>query len=221
LHINRHLAAVLTGAVILITAGSAAAQPVPAPAASAAPAAATMPANGDNMSDDNRYGGAVYGGAPDLATTAALVKAGGTADFSIAKALTAMVGPELANAEWKKLSAQYGDAAVASWSQLFTFAVADALKAATAAGVTLPQPAPGGKALAARLVQDGVTQKTFWTGHMLDVLVTHRIHEGVMDDINAAYGKEVDVNYHKITNQAMYDLARALGNTDVELSYFH
>jgi len=133
---NRHIVAFLTGAVMLFTAGPGTAQPVPVPAASIAPAPAPAPtptpmsATGDDMSDDNRYGGAVYAGAPDLAATAALIQAGGSADFSIAKALAAMVGPDLANAEWKKLSAQYGDAAVASWSQLFTYAVADALRAA-------------------------------------------------------------------------------------------
>jgi hypothetical protein len=188
------------------------------PIASPIPSAASM---GD-MADDNRYGGAAYGGTPDLAATAAVITAGGgPAHFSIAAALTSMVGPDLTNAEVKKLSAQYGDAAVASWASLWTYIIADAVKHAVAAGVKLPPAAPGGKALAARLVQDGVTQQTFWTGHMLDELVTHNIHDAVMDDINAKYGKDVDVNYHKITNQAMYDLARALGATNVELAYFH
>ena len=89
--------------------------------------------------DMSRYGGPVYTGAPALAVTASLVQAGGgPGDFSIATALTSMVGPTLVTAEVGKLTKQYGKARVGSWITVFNFAVGDALKKATAAGVTLP-----------------------------------------------------------------------------------
>ena len=34
-------------------------------------------------------------------------------------------------------------------------------------------------------------------------------------------GSFADYNYHKISNQAFYDLAQALGATSVKLGYFH
>ena len=56
---------------------------------------------------------------------------------------------------------------------------------------------------------------------LLDKAVTHDIHETVMDDINKKYGGEADADYHRITNQAMYDVAQALGVKNVKLANFH
>ena len=42
-----------------------------------------------------------------------------------------------------------------------------------------------------------------------------------MDAIDAKYGKGADANYHKISNQAFYDLAQALGAKSVKLASFH
>ena len=65
--------------------------------------------------DKSRYGGPVYSGAPALAVTASLVKAGGgPAHYSTAKALTSMVGGKLVTAEVGKLTKQYGKASVGS-----------------------------------------------------------------------------------------------------------
>jgi hypothetical protein len=168
--------------------------------------------------------GPVYSGTPDLDATAALVTAGGGAtDFSIAKALTAMVGPDLVTAEVDKLTKQYGKTDVTNWITVFDFAVDNAAATATAAGVKFPTPPDSltGKTLAATLVKDGAGTGTFWTGTMLDHLLTHDIHEQTMAAIDAKYGTALDANYHKITDQAMYDLAQALGAKTVALASFH
>ena len=194
-----------------------------------ATAAATSAANmksGAKAMATSRYGGPAYTGAPNLAATAALVAAGGgAAHFSIATALTSMVGADLTNKEVAKLTKQYGKANVASFLKTFDFAVKDALKVATAAGVKLPAPAPlKGHALAAALVKAGLASDgTFWEELQLDHAVSHKIHVQVMDDINKApgYGTAADANYHKIADQAHYDLAHALGMTNVKLASFH
>ncbi len=178
------------------------------------------------MKANSRYGGPAYTGAPNLAATSALVAAGGgAANFSIATALTSMVGADLTNKEVAKLTKQYGKANAASFIKTFDFAVKDALKVATAAGVKLPAPAPlKGHALAAALVKAGLaSDNTFWEELQLDHAVSHKIHTQVMDDIDAAagYGKAADANYHKIADQAHYDLAQALGMKDVKLASFH
>jgi hypothetical protein len=174
-----------------------------------------MPPGGD---------GYTFQGQPDLAATISLVKAGGgPANFSLAKALTAMVGPELTAAEVNKLTKQYGPTAVKSFVTVQNFAVQHSAATALAAGVKFPNSNLGGHALAARLVTDGVpgNKGAFYTGTMLDHLVTNKIHESTMAAIDAKYGAKADANYHKISNQAFYDLAQALGAKNVRLAAFH
>jgi hypothetical protein len=173
-----------------------------------------------------RFGGPVYNGPPALAVTAALVKAGGgAANYSTATALVSMLGKPTVDAEVAKLTKQYGAPAVTQWLKTFDFAVNDSLKIATAAGVTLPSPAPlEGKALATTLVKAGTDSTgTFQIELLLDKAVSHKIHVQVMDDIDAApgFGKQADLEYHLISNQAFYDVAQALGMTSVKLSPIH
>lgn len=172
-----------------------------------------------------RYGGPVYNGAPALNVTSALVKAGGGAGhFSTATALTSMVGAPTVKSEVAKLTKQYGKAKVGSWLKVFDFAVDDSLAIATKAGVKLPAPSASlsGKKLATTLVDAGLDKHdTFYTGYMLDKAVTHKIHDQVMDDIDHKFGVAADTNYHAITNQAMYDVAHALGAKNVKLAKLH
>jgi hypothetical protein len=182
----------------------------------------SMSGHGKMMNGMDRYGGPTYTKSPDLPSTIAFVDAGGgPGNFSTVKALTALVGADLANKEVGKLTSQYGKESVDSFVTVFNFAVDDAVKIATADGVKFPAPGLEGKKLAAQLVQDGTVNGTFWTGDMLDHLVTHKIHDQVMNDIDAKYGAAADANYHKISNQAMYDLAQALGAKSVMLASFH
>lgn len=174
-----------------------------------------MPAGGD---------GYTFTGKPDLAATISLVKLGGGPEtFSIAKALTAMVGAPLVTAEVGKLTKQYGKTAVGNWITVFDFSVQHAAATATSAGVAFPNSNLGGKALAARLVGLGVpgNKGAFYHGTLLDHLVTHKIHEETMGAIDAKYTPALDANYHRITDQAMYDLAQALGAKAVKLAAFH
>ncbi len=173
----------------------------------------------------NRYGGPVYGEAPALTVTASLVAAGGgAAHFSLAKALTSMIGPELTGKEVAKLQAQYGKKAVTEWLNSFDFAVKDGLRVAISKGIALPPPTLSGKKLAETLVQAGIAgDHTFWIGLVFDKALSHDIHIQVMDDVdrNSAYGNAVDYRLHQISNQAFYDLAHALGHDDVRLASVH
>lgn len=172
-----------------------------------------MPAGGDGL---------VYTGAPDLDATISFVKAGGgPATFSTVKALTALAGAKTANAEVAKLTKQYGKANVASFVAVSDFAVVDAAKRASAAGVKFPEATLSGKALATKLVGLGAGNGTFYVGTMLDHMLTHQIHEQVMADIDAKFGFKADANYHRIANQAFTDLAHALGATSVKLAAYH
>jgi len=173
--------------------------------------------------DMSRYGGPVYTGDPALTVTASLVQAGGGPDkFSIATALTSMVGEQAVGDEVAKLTKQYGKEKVGSWITVFNYAVGDALKIATKAGVKLPEGNLSGAELAKTLVTAGLDKDgTFYTEYLLDKAVTHKIHEQVMDDIDKKFGGQADTNYHAISNQAMVDLAHALGANDVKLAEFH
>lgn len=165
--------------------------------------------------------GVTYKGAPDLQAAISLVTAGGPpGNFSLVKAVTAMAGPKVANAEVAKLTKQYGAAKVASFVAVQNFAVNDAVKIATAAGVKFPSPTLHGAALAKRVVGLGLVGGTYYEGTQLDHLVTNKIHEAVMDDIDQKFGAAADANYHRIANQAHYDLAKALGVT-IKLAQYH
>lgn len=157
-----------------------------------------------------------------LKVTAALVMAGGgPAHFSTGAAVTAIAGKKLTDAELKKLTKQYGAEMVSDWIKVNDFAVADALKIATAAGVKLPMGMLKGKALGAELVKLGLSKNTYYVEFMLDKLLTHDIHVKVMDDIDAKFSQKADANYHKVSNQAYYDLAHAMGMKTVKLATFH
>lgn len=173
----------------------------------------------------NWFGGPIYTGEPALGATAALVKAGGGAEnFSFATALVSMLGEKTVNAEVAKLTTQYGKANVDGFIDGMTFAVKDAVKRATEQGVTLPE-APAdltGAALAKALVQAGTAPDgTFWSGYMFDKALGHALHNAVMADIDATSSHAADENTHKILNQAMYDVAQALGETTVKLAPLH
>lgn len=173
----------------------------------------------------NWFGGQAYMGKPALKATAALVKAGGGADnFKFSTALVSMLGEKTVNAEVAKLNKQYGEKAVKGFISGMTFAVNDGLRLATKEGVTLPEPPANlhGVALAKALVKAGTgPDGTFWAGHLFDVAISHKLHNEVMADIDAKFSHEADKNTHKILNQAMYDVAQALGMKDVKLASLH
>ncbi len=166
--------------------------------------------------------GIPYLGAPDLLAASSLVAAGGAAEhFSIIAALQSLAGKKTADAEVLKLTRQFGPGKVASFVKVQNFAVDEAVRDATAAGVKFPAPTLSGKVLAVRITKHGLQQGTYYEGVMLDKLVSHKIHEAVMDAIDAQYGTKADANYHRIADQAHYDLAQALGAKTVMLAEYH
>jgi hypothetical protein len=173
----------------------------------------------------NWFGGPAYDGAPALEATAALVKAGGGAQhFTFDKALVSMLGEKTVNAEVAKLTKQYGEKDVKNFIGGMTFAINDGLKRATEAGVKLPA-APAdlkGVKLAKTLVSAGTAPDgVFWAGYLFDKAISHKLHNQVMADIDVKFGHGADENTHKILNQAMYDVAQALGDKNVKLASLH
>lgn len=198
-----------------------AAAATPVVAAPAQPAAAAVPAAGPM----NMFGGPVYDGEPALAATAALIAAGGGAEhFSFQAALVSMLGAETVNGEVAKLTQQYGAEAVTGFIGGMDFAVKDAIKIVTEKGITLP-PAPPelhGVELAKALVTAGTAPDgVFWSGYLFDKALSHEIHNQVMEHINQQVGTPADLLTHKILNQAMFDVAHALGMNDVKLATLH
>lgn len=177
------------------------------------------------MQTMNWFGGPIYTGAPALGATAALVKAGGGAqNFKFSTALVSMLGQKTVNAEVAKLNKQYGKEAVGRFLHGMTFTVKDGLKRATEAGVKLPAAPAGlkGAKLARTLVSAGTAPDgTFWAGYLFDHAISHKLHNQVMADIDAKFGHGADENTHKILNQAMYDVAQALGERKVKLASLH
>ncbi len=192
---------------------------------SASEAAATTPVDSSpHESESNMFGGPIYSGDPALAATAALIDAGGGANhFSFQTALVSMLGEETVNAEVAKLTKQYSADDVKGFIDGMDFAVNDAIKLVTAAGITLPAPADlHGADLAKALVQAGTAPDgTFWSGYLFDQALSHDIHNQVMADIDASVGRDADQLTHKLLNQAMFDVAQALGMTDVQLAALH
>jgi hypothetical protein len=187
-------------------------------------AMSAMMAGPDHGMPEGQAGGdgTPFTGAPDLDAAISLVTAGGTpGNFSIAQALDELAGKDTAAAEIAKLKKQYGPAAFGSFVAVQNFAVDDAVKHAIAAGVKFPAPTLHGAELAKRVVTLGLEDDTYYEGVQLDHLVTHAIHEAVMGDIDLKFGAAADANYHRIANQAHYDLAQALGVSSVKLAAFH
>lgn len=173
--------------------------------------------------DMSRYGGPAYMGKPALNVTSSFIAAGGgPGKFSAAKALTSMVGADIVKAEVEKLTKQYGQARVGKWLAIFDYAVADAVAIATKAHVKLPSPSLKGKTLAAAMVTAAMDKDgTVYTELVLDKALTHGIHGKVMDDIDKKFSPEDDLDYHRITNQALYDLAVAFKIKGAKLAKLH
>jgi len=217
----------LAGAMVLAlsacgASSDAASQSASATAATSAAASAHSEAP---AAQTNMYGGPVYDGEPALAATAALIDAGGgAANFSFQAALVSMLGEETVNAEVAKLTKQYSAEDVTGFIDGMDFAVNDAIKLVTDAGITLPA-APAelkGADLAKALVKAGTAPDgTFWSGYLFDQALSHDIHNQVMADIDKSVGADADQLTHKLLNQAMFDVAQAVGQSDVQLAPLH
>jgi hypothetical protein len=161
-----------------------------------------------------RYGGSVYSGAPDLPLTLSMIVAGGGPSNFHTTTLVGVLAGKNADAEVAKLTKQYGEENVKAYLTTFDFVVNDAVKRATEAGVKFPAtPSPDpkdGKALTIALYKAGLDPATgFNVEYMLDHLVSHPIHDQVMDDIDAKYGKTADGVYHSVTLVVFQDLKKA------------
>jgi hypothetical protein len=153
-------------------------------------------------------------GAPNLPLTLSLIEAGGgPTKFSTVTLMKTLTGPVF-DAEVKSLTEKYGKDNVASFLTTFDFVISDALRMVTDAKIALPsKPAvdpTDGKALSAALYKAGIDKDgNFDVEYLLDTLVSHGIHDKVMDDIDAKYSRKADQNYHVMLTQAFKDLKGA------------
>lgn len=171
----------------------------------------------------SRYGGPVYLGPPTAGVTAELYHVGGEAGgFSSIRALNAMAGESAVTAEFAKLRGQYGDAAIDAFVKTFDYAINDGWTRAGEKNVTFGAPATiSDGALGVALVTAGSADDgTFWTGLMLDKLLTHPVYALVTSDIDTRYGADADAQYHRIANQLFYDLALTL-HANAKLAAYH
>jgi len=180
-------------------------------------------AQGSHQMDMARYGGPAYLGKPALEVTSAFVAAGGgPADFSVAKALTSILGEATVTAEIGKLQSQYGKARIEKWIVMFDYAVKDALRIATEAKVQLPKATLKGADLALTMAKAAMDKDgTVYTELLLDKALSHDIHETVMDNMDKKFGPSEDLDFHRITNQALFDIATALKIKGAKLAKLH
>jgi len=179
----------------------------------------------DSLIKQNWFGGETYQGAPALSVTSSLIEAGGGVNnFDFHTALVSMLGEKTVEDEVAKLIEQYGENEVNTFVAGMTFAVNSGVKHATKAGIVLPK-APTelkGVKLAKTLVEAGTASDgTWWSGLLFDKALSNQIHNQVMTDIENTHSFGVDKLTHKILNQAMYDVAQALGYEDVKLAPLH
>ena len=158
----------------------------------------------------------VYAGTPDLALTAALVKAGGGARNFSSLELFKVITKGSTAAEATKLTNQFGARDVKDTFAVFDFAIDDVVRIATVKHIALPPPAPDptdARALAVALYKAGTTTTGSWdVGYMLEHLITHRIHHAIMHDIDAKFGARRNEVFHIVLSQMMDDLAIAYKN---------
>jgi hypothetical protein len=210
----------IVAAAVIASVGVASADPAPMTGMTSS----MMMSTPDHGMPAGRMGGDghIYLGAPDLQAAISLVTAGGApGHFSITHAIASLTGKKNANPETSKLIKEYGPSKALSFIAVQNFAVNDAVKIAIADGVKFPTPDLHGATLAVRVTKLGLINGTYYEGTMLDHLVSHKIHAQVMNDIDAKYGVKADANYHRIADQAHYDLAQALGATTVQLAAYH
>lgn len=169
------------------------------------------------MPEPTVTGPPLYKGEPDRVAAAGLVNAGsGATSFQITSALTAMIGSDRERAEFGKLERTYRTQ-VTDWSTVWKFVVRDA-----ASKTHIPRTSTlTGAALGTRVIKNGIAPDgSFDTDVMLDHLFSHRVRVAVLKDVDARFTVAMDAEFHKITNQAMFDVAKDLGMR-VQLSSFH
>jgi hypothetical protein len=158
-----------------------------------------------------------YTGAPDLSLTAAVVAAGGGAKhFSAVALLSRLTGSQDA-AEVARLTRRFGNAGVTAFVATFDRAIQDALKTATAAGVSLPKPPAylkdGGHLSAALLHAGTMGDGRFDVGYMLEHLVSRNIHVAIMHQLDAdpSVGYQRNAEFHEMLTAVMMDLKSQYG----------
>jgi hypothetical protein len=165
----------------------------------------------------NLPNGPMYAGAPDLPVAADLIQAGGGAgSFSMVRAWDNIIGTDVLQGELSNLTDMYGKPAADQFVHIFDFAMADAWMRAGQDDVKMPQ-ATGtiGRPLAFTMLRDGKSPDgTFWTGYMLEHILTQRVYTQVSSDIDNKYGPDANAQFNRVSNQFFKDVAQQIGTAD-------
>lgn len=79
-----------------------------------------------------------------------------------------------------------------------------------------------GAALAGALADVGAASYgMFWSGHLFRCAVSYKLRNQVMMDIDMKCDTRVNAVTRRIRNQAICDVAQALGTEDVKSASFH
>jgi hypothetical protein len=170
------------------------------------------------MPDFDNFGGPAYTGQPDVDLNSSFIGAGGGPyNFDIKEALGRMGGHVWAENEMLNLQSQFGAQAVQEWRDTFQFAVLDSYLIAKKNGINISwEPTYTGALLGERVVEAGQNgDHNFNSNFFMDKTVSGDIHHQVMRDIWVMNGRLSLRDFHRITNQAMTDLAHQLGFWDV------
>lgn len=71
------------------------------------------------------------------------------------------------------------------------------------------------------MAREQAPDSTFYACYLFDHALSHKLHVQVMMDVNNKLPPGSNLVAHKILNQAMYDVAHALGKDNVKLASLH
>lgn len=157
---------------------------------------------------------AAYKGEPALQLTLAMVMAGGAERFR-STSLFSMLAGERAESEADKLRNQFGQDRMVRFFRVADFVVVDTLHIFDSKEIPrpdAPNPDPtDGRALAMALYKAGRPAETgaFSVEYLLDHLMSHAVHQQVVQDVGEQFGADAYPSYAEVFGQTMNDLKDA------------
>ncbi len=160
-----------------------------------------------------RFAGPSYNGAPDTKLMVAFLKAGGGANFSMQRAMAAMIGPVRASRERAALSKQFGAPALASYEKSWSLTLDDYGAASLWRRSSATPGLREGIALAAAVVRAGTdSSNTLYTGYLLDHLMSHAVAAQVIGRLGTQLKSARAVrDFMHLSDRQFYDLAHVVG----------
>jgi hypothetical protein len=174
-----------------------------------APAPPPAPATADDGTP------VAYTGAPALELTLAMVLAGGAQHFRSTSLLSTLAGNH-AEAEASKLQTQFGQERMMNFFRVSDFMIVDTMRIFDTREIPrpdAPKPDPSdARALTIAIYRAGspaTAGTAFNVDYLLDHLMTHAVHQQVVQDVGEHFGSGAYPNYVEVLRQTMSDLKAA------------